>query len=463
MPAPPAPSLAVRPRVAGAGLALAAVVAVALNLRAAISSVGPVLEEIQAGVELSAGAAGVLTSLPVLCFAVVGLASPWLGRRFGIERAIAAAVVVLGVSLLVRVAGGPVPLFLGTLTACGSIAAVNVLMTVVVKTRFPHRVGLVTGVYTSAMAGGSAAAAALSAPVAAAVGLADSGWRVALAVWAVPCLVAVALWFAALRRWRTQDGGAGAAGATGGEPTTGRAGDPAAGVRVAAQTAGGAVSDAPVAAARLGTEPVSASATASVPAAPRAVDARALLRYPRVWALTIFFGTQSLLFYVALGWLPAIYRDAGLDAATAGTLLSVSVLVGVPAFLVVPVLAARRPGQRRWTVGLTAAAAGGLVGLLVAPAEGAWLWAVLLGLGNACFPLALSLFALRTSVPAQTATVSAVGQSLGYLIAAAGPLAVGLLHEWTGSWTTPLLVLLGLMVVQAGTGMVAGRSGHIDD
>ncbi|MFC4555840.1 CynX/NimT family MFS transporter [Georgenia faecalis] len=386
---------------AGSVLVLAAVVAVAVNLRAPVAGVGPVLEEIRSGTGLSVGAAGFLTSLPALCFAAIGLASPWLARTLGTTRAITAALVLLAVALVVRVTGASPTLLVGSVAACAGIAAVNVLLPVVVKERFGHRVGTVTGLYTSALAGGSAVAAAVTAPLAVAAG--PGGWRIALAVWALPCVVAVALWVAASRR------------------------DPR------------------------GTPVVR----------PRERVDRRLVHHPVVWGLTVFFGAQSLIFYTILGWLPAVYRDAGLDAATAGTLLAVCVLIGVPTYFVVPVLAARRPGQRAWAVGLTAAAVAGFAGLLVAPAEGAWLWAVLLGLGNATFPLTMSLFALRTSSPAQTAAVSAAGQSAGYLIAAVGPIGAGLLREATGSWTAPILALLAVLVVQAGAGMLAGRSGQL--
>lgn len=402
---PPARPPATRRRTGGsrAGLLVLAVAAVALNLRAPVAGIGPVLEEISAATGLSPGGAGVLTSLPVLAFACVGLASPWLARRLGTERAIAAAMAVLAVALATRVTGGAAALLVGTLVACAGIAAVNVLLPVVVKTWLEHRVGLVTGLYTAVMSGGSALAAAGTEPLASAVGAPGSGWRLAVGVWAVPAAVALGIWLAAFGHRRSAG--------------------PAPGVPVA----GGAWG---------------------------------LLGRPVVWALTVFFGTQSLLFYALLGWLPEVYRDAGIDPRTAGAMLSVCVLVGVPAFLVVPMLAARSEGQRAWALGLTAAAAVGLGGLLVAPAEGAWVWAVLLGVGNAAFPLALSLFALRTRDPGETATVSAVGQSLGYLLAAAGPLTVGLLREQSGSWTAPLVLLLAVMAVQAAAGLVAGRRGH---
>ena len=159
--------------------------------------------------------------------------------------------------------------------------------------------------------------------------------------------------------------------------------------------------------------------------------------------------------------LRGVFVDSGLPPGTAGLLLAVTIIVGVPVSVVVPALAARSWGQRTWTVGLTGVSALGILGLVHAPSEGAWLWAVLLGVGSGAFPLALSMFELRSTSVGQTLALSAFAQSSGYLVAAAGPLLLGGLRGATGGWAAPLRVLLLLLVVQALAGWVAGRPGSL--
>jgi MFS transporter, CP family, cyanate transporter len=392
-----------RGRNASTGWLLVAVALVAANLRIAITSVGAVLDQVGSATGLSTAQAGVLTALPVFSFALLGGASPALVRRFGIDRVMGAAVSLLTLALVVRLVGDPIWLLTGTLLACAGIAVANVLIPVVVKQRFSLRIGFVTGVYTAALAAGSALAAGVTAPIALA-----GGWRLGLGIWVVPAALAAVAWLTATRALRS--------------------------TAAHQRHAGRGPRERP--------------------------SSRRLWSSPRTWALTLFFGTQSLLAYSVMGWLPAIYRDAGFSETGAGTLLAISILVGVPISFTVPSLAARNRHQSWWAVGLTAAAILGLTGLLVAPAGAALLWAILLGVGGGAFPLALAFFSLRAAAPPDTAWLSAVGQSLGYLLAIVGPLGVGFLHASTGGWTAPLALLICAMAVQAGAGFVAGRAGH---
>ena len=191
---------------------------------------------------------------------------------------------------------------------------------------------------------------------------------------------------------------------------------------------------------------------------PAAPPGPSLLRNPLAWQLTMFFGLQSLSFYTVLGWLPSMYRDFGASPALAGFLLSLSGLVQIPVSLVVPGLAARARHQVGYAVGGTALIAAGTAGILAAPMAAPYLWVALIGAGQgACFALGLNLFVLRTRRIADTARVSAMAQSVGYTVCAFGPLLVGVLHELTGSWTPPLVLLLALVVPQLICGMLAGR------
>ena len=396
-----------RRRLALGGAPLLAILLAAFNLRAGISSIGPVLVQVRADTGLSSTLAGLITSIPLVCFAVVGVSAPALARRFGAETVIGWSAGLLGLALLARVTGGTATLLVGTLRACAGIALVNVLLPVVGKTHFPTRIGIITGVYTAALAAGSATAAAVSAPLANLF-----GWHAALGAWGVLALVGAAVWVAVMR---SRDG--------------------------------------------LGSE----SAESAESSLGGGTPLSHLVRQPMVWALAVFFGTQAVLAYVQMGWLPTIFSDAGFSAGESGLLLSVSILAGVPVAFLAPALAARRADQRPWTVGLTLVSMAGVTGLLLAPAQGAWLWAVMLGIGSGTFPLVLSLFGLKTRSPSSTAAVSAFGQSVGYLIAAVGPFGFGLLHDARGGWSLPLTGVLVVLAVQVLAGAVAGRPVIIPD
>jgi CP family cyanate transporter-like MFS transporter len=385
---------------------LTAVVLVAGNLRATVSSFGAVLADVQAATGLSAAVAGVITSIPLVCFAGFGALSPMLARRLGLDRVIGGSIVLLTAALLLRVVGGVVVLLLGTLLACAGIAVVNVLLPVVVKIRFPRRIGMATGAYSASLATGSALGAGVSAPLAEV-----TSWEVALAVWAVPAGVAAVLWAVVVRRWPSVPRRT----ATNGE-----------------QVDGATHHERP--------------------------NMRVVLRHPVTWALAIFFGTQATYAYVQMGWVAVVFHDAGFSTSTSGLLVAVSILVGVPVYFLVPSLASRSRDQRVWTSLLTLLSIGSVVGLALAPASGAWLWAVMMGVGGGTFPLVLTMFNLRAATAVETGALSAFGQGLGYLISAIGPFGFGLLHDKAGNWTVPLFALIVVIAVQFVAGLVAGRN-----
>ena len=373
-----------------------AMVLVAINLRPAAASVGPLLGRIQTDSGLSATGAGVLTTLPVLCFGALAPLAPWLARRLGARTAIAGALVVLLVGLLFRLVPGIVFLFFGTVLAGAAIATGNVLLPVLVGRDFSRRTGAMTGLYTSALIGFAALSAGVSVPLTNALG---GGWRLGLAIWALPVAVALIAWAPALAH---------------------RQPDP----------------------------PSVAGA---------AVGMRGLLKDGLAWNVTLFFALQSASFYATLSWLPSIFHSHGASESQAGLLLSLSMVVGLLTAIAVPSLAARARDQRALVIGCCVLTALGWTGILLAPMSAPYLWTVLLGLGqNAAFPLALMLIVLRGG-SRSTAGLSTLAQTVGYLLAASGPVAVGAIHQLTGSWTPCLLLLLGLLVPQALTGLIAGR------
>jgi CP family cyanate transporter-like MFS transporter len=176
------------------------------------------------------------------------------------------------------------------------------------------------------------------------------------------------------------------------------------------------------------------------------------------WQLTLFFAVQSWGFYATIAWLPSIFESHGIGSTSAGLLLGLSGAMAVPAALLVPTLAARWRDQGVLAAGLTAVTVFGYGGLLLAPTSAPVLWVLLIGIGQgATFPLALTMIVLRSGSAHLTAGLSTHVQSVGYLLAAAGPLTIGALHDATGSWTLPLIVLIVLLVPQAVTGVGAGR------
>ncbi|MGV0849120.1 CynX/NimT family MFS transporter [Mycolicibacterium phlei] len=387
------------PVVAGGALLAAAVVLTALNLRPAVTSVAPVLGDMRTDLQVSATWAGLLTTVPTLCFAIAGLTAPRVAARIGLGRTISIALAVLTVGLGGRIAAGPHVVIAATLVACAGIALINVLIPVVIKQSFPARVGLMTGIYTAALQGGGALGSAAT------PGLEDplGGWRGALAAWAVVALIALVAWLPASRRH-------------------GRS-----------------------------------WAANSTPAG----EQRSLLRNRLAWTVTLFFGCQSAMAYIVMGWLPEVFIDNGIDKTHAGLLVGLVSLIGVPIALVIAPIAARSPSQSPWIVGLGVVGITGAAGLTIAPAAQPVLWSLLIGTGMGVFALALSVIALRARNAADTAQLSGMAQGLGYLIAGLGPFLFGLLHDITHGWTVPWMMVLAIYVLQILLGAQAGRARYV--
>jgi MFS transporter, CP family, cyanate transporter len=385
-----------RPR--SAVLLAIGMVLLAANMRPAAAAVGPLIGRIKSDTGLSATGAGALTTLPVLCFGALAPLTPVLARRLGERTTVALALLLLLVGTLVRLVPGLGFLFLGTAVAGAAIAVGNVLLPVLVRGNFPDRVGLLTGMYTTGLIGSAALAAGVTVPVADAFG---GGWRPGLAVWAAPVAIALAVWAPQLARRRP----------------------------------------APV-----------------DPDAP-ATGARSLLRDPVAWSVTLFFALQSAGFYATLAWLPSVFHSHGLSTSYAGFLLSLSLIFGLIPALTVPSLAARAGHQRLFVLVFVALIAVGWMGVILAPTSVPYLWVVVLGIGqNALFPLAMTLIVLRGGPVASTSALSTMVQTVGYLMAAGGPLAIGAVHDISGSWTPALIVLVGLLVPQTVIGLEAARN-----
>ncbi|MDL4816645.1 CynX/NimT family MFS transporter [Actinomadura opuntiae] len=382
---------------------LVGLVLLTINLRAAITGISPLLGDLRDAFGLSGVEVGVLTTLPVLCLGAFASLAPVLARRVGAETAIAGSLLLITAGILLRVVASPLPLFVGTVLAGAGIAMGNVLMPAVIKRAFPRRVGSLTGLAMMLMAASGAVAAGLAVPLDGA-----GGWRLALAVWAVPSLVAALAWGPLAVRGRRSPG------------------------------------------------PAVPSAPAAGPAAEGS-----LLRSPVAWYVAAFMGLASLMFYVLMSWLPEIMQDAGYADATAGMMVSTMMIVGIPLGFAVPVVAARLRDQRAVVAGVALTMVAGIGGLMLAPAAG-WAWVVLLGIGTgSAFPLAYTLLSLRSPSPAVAARLSGMAQTGGYLLAGFGPLAMGVLHSATGGWHVPLTLVLALVVPELVFGLLAARPGYV--
>jgi CP family cyanate transporter-like MFS transporter len=377
---------------------VAGIVLVAINLRASITAVGPIVDDIRSDLGLSSAAAGLLTTLPVLAF---GGASPIAGplsRRIGIERTLGGALVLLLAGILVRITGSAWAAFLGTAMLGTAIAAGNVLLPALAKRDLPDRVGPVTSLYVTVMVGMAAVASTISVPLADDFGL---GWKGALAVWGIPVVLGLLLWLPRLVRSRGE---------------------------------------------------------AVVPRSQRARPTP-MRRSAIAWQVTAYMGLQSFAFYVLIAWLPELLQDDGVSASTAGVLMGVMQATGFIATIAVPVLATRTPSQHRLVIASTILGLIAMVGLLVAPGDLALVWTVAVGIGGACtLSLSLAFFVLRTRDGTDAAALSGMAQSLGYLFAAAGPFLIGALHDATGGWSAPVVVFIVNWVLIGIVGVFAARA-----
>jgi CP family cyanate transporter-like MFS transporter len=397
----PQPSTRPRPAATRPGWPLLlVVVAVALNLRPAIAAVPPLLDAIQAGLGLSATGAGLLTALPVVCMGVFAPVGAALGRRVGRETAVSCALVLVACGTLVRGLGESVAtLYGGTLVAGVGIAMGGALLPGVVKAWFPDRAGAVTGLYTAGLVAGAMLASAATVPLSHALG---GGWPAAIAVWGLLAVAALVAWVSATRRL----------GAAAEPPAPGRL------------------------------RPPWGSGVA--------------------WRITLYMGSQSLLYYAALTWLSPLYLAAGWSPSRAGLLLGLFSLTQVFSALAVPALVDRTGDHRPWVALCVGTATAMLAAVGLVPTAAPWVWAALLGLGvGGMFALALTMLVRQASTPAAAARLSGMALLVGYLIAATGPVLAGAVYDAVGSYRAPFLMLAGIGVGTLAVGVSVRPSARI--
>ncbi|WP_338449867.1 MFS transporter [Niallia oryzisoli] len=383
---------------------LVGIIFIAINLRAPLTSVGPLVDLIRDHLHISNTLAGMITTVPLLAFAFFSPFVPKLARRFGAEGVLMVAIIFLSIGIGLRSISGVATLYIGTAVLGLAIAAGNVLLPSLIKREFPEKIGVMTGVYSISMNLFGAIASGISVPVAIGFGY---GWQGALGLWGILSFVSILFWLPQMKR-------------------------------------------------RTGLAPVVSHQTAE-----QHVN---LWRSPLAWQVTLYMGLQSMVFYVLVTWLPELLKEQGLSADQAGWLLSIMQITVLPVTFVAPILAGRMSNQRL-LVAITALSLFiGNIGLLYGSKNLTLLWIIILGIGAGfSFGLAMIFFGLRTRNAQQAAELSGMAQAVGYLLASTGPTLFGYLHDATNSWTTPLLLLVAVSVLIFIVGMGAGKNQFVGE
>ena len=367
----------------------------AANLRTPITATGPVLENIRLTFGLSASAAGVINFLPLLMFATLAPPAAWFGNRFGLERSLWGALLLIVLGSLLRISGSETALWLGTLILSSGIAAANVLLPPLIKRDYTAHTARYIGLYAMTMGITASIASGVAVPLAE---LSSAGWRLSLAVWLIPALVALLAWLPQLKNPATRE-----------------------------------------------------------QRATEVTVTRSPWRSAIGWQVSLFRASQSLLFYTLIGWFTPFAQDNGISQLQAGGMLFVYQIVAIASNLAC--MRALKQLRDQCLIGLLASLSIfiAVTGLLLAPA---WslLWLILAGLGaGASLLISLSLFNLRTRDHRQASKLSGMAQCVGYGLAALGPLCFGMLHDVSGSWQLPLLMLLAVSALQMAMALLAGR------
>ncbi|WP_338471685.1 MFS transporter [Niallia sp. XMNu-256] len=380
---------------------LIGIIFIAVNLRAPLTSVGPLVETIRDQLHISNTMAGMITTLPLIAFALFSMFVPRLTQRLGMERVLFFSIIILTFGITLRSISGITYLYIGTAILGLGIAACNVLLPSMIKREYPERIGLMTGVYSVSMNLSGAIASGVSVPIAFGLGY---GWQGALGVWGILSFLSILFWLPQVLKRSNQT--------------------PKAGIHHQTTDHG-----------------------------------RKVWRSSLAWQVTIFMGLQSMVFYILITWLPEILKGQGFSPDQSGWYLSIMQMAVLPVTFIAPILAGRMSNQRLLVIITSSSLLTGILGLLYGSMNFIGLWVVLLGMGSGfSFSLAMMFFSLRTENAKQAAELSGMAQSVGYLLAATGPTLFGYLNDITGSATIPLLLLTGVTIALMLVGLGAGRN-----
>jgi len=392
-------NLDVKPKVL---LLIIGIIFIGANLRAPLTSVGPLVPSIRESLGISSTLAGALTTVPLLAFALVSPFAPKLARRFGMESVLFLSLILLTIGIILRPLSGVGTLFTGTIFLGLAIAIGNVLVPSIIKQNFSHSVGTMTGIYSVSMNLCGAIASGLSIPISSKSGF---GWQGSLGYWGIITIVAILFWIPQIRAKRKQD------------------------IRVSEN--------------------------------PKSVN---MWKSGLAWQVTIFMGLQSLIFYTIVAWLPEILQQQGQSSSTAGWMLSLMQFAVLPFTFIVPIIAGRMKNQYMLVTITALLFIIGMIGILYGNLSLIPVSVIFLGIGGGCaFSLAMMFFSLRTQNSYQAAELSGMAQSFGYLLAAVGPTLFGVLHDITHNWTIPLWMLVIASVLIFISGIGAGRNKYVEE
>ncbi|MED3550588.1 MFS transporter [Cytobacillus praedii] len=380
---------------------MAGIIFIAFTLRPAITAVGPLVGSIRADTGISNGLAGLLTTLPLLAFAIMSPFTPKFAERIGSEWCVLIGLVTLGTGIVMRSIDMLIFLFTGTVLIGLGIAICNVLLPGIVKRSFPQKVGLLTGIYTLAMGLWAGMAPGLSTPLAEGMHL---GWQVSLGVWSILVFIAVIIWLPQLKRKRF---------------------------------------------------------SATLP--PLESTNTSIWLSPIAWQVTFFMGFQSMIYFSFTAWLPEILHSEGMSISASGWMVTLLQFSGLPANFIIPVLADRLPNQKSIALGIGAFCFIGLAGLLSSGNTIISITSIIfIGIAlGAAISHSLTLIGLRAANAKQAADLSSMAQSIGYLFAALGPFIIGYLFDLFHSWTIPLILLGAVSLLMTIAGFGAGRNQYV--
>lgn len=369
------------------------------NLRAPITSVGPVIREITAYFQLSNIEAGIMVTLPLLSFALLSALIPKLSKIIGLERFLLFSLLLLAFGLIIRVSDSVFLLFLGAAIVGAAITVGNVLMPAFIKKEFPKQVGLMTGIYSASMNLSAALAAGFSIAIGRNTGL---GWKASIGVWSILAMFAFIVWLPQVIRKK-------------------------------------------------------ASNTKAVPS-----SSVSLLKSKLAWHITVFMGLQSLIFYSIIAWLPVVLQSWGMDKESSGWVLSYIQFAQLPMMFIGPVLANRMKNQKLLVWIIAVFMLFGILLLMLFEIRFVYISAVLIGIsGGLAFSLAMMFFVLRTKESTMAARLSGMAQSFGYLIAAVGPPLFGLLYDFSENWVYSFYLLLVGVIVLLYAGIHSSKNSYV--
>lgn len=382
-------------------LLMVGIIFVAFTLRPAITSIGPLTGHIRDETGISNSLAGLLTTLPLIAFGLISPFVPRIAQRFGNEMSVLIGLLILGAGIAIRSAHTIILLFSGTIFIGLGIAICNVLLPGIVKQSFPRKVGLLTGIYTLSMGIFAGLAPGVSIPLADTLGF---GWRMSLGLWTVLIITAIGFWLPLLK--------------------------------------------------------VKNSSLKS----PNQERSTSLIWFsPIAWQVTFFMGLQSMVYFSTTAWLPEILLSRGFDIAIAGWMVTLFQFSGLPANIIIPVLADRLPHQKGIALGIGLLCLAGLTGLIFTANKIIIICCIImLGIAlGAAISHGLTLIGLRAANAKQASDLSGMAQSVGYILAALGPFMIGFLFDFYQNWTIPLILLIIITVIYTIAGIGAGRNLYV--